>query len=136
MEFRKFDTLPQEAVDIRTAVFVDEQKFKEEFDGIDKYAKVIICYDGEKPVAVVRYFKADGEYHIGRVAVIKEYRGRDIGAQIMRQAENEIKKEGGSLVSLDAQMHAEGFYRKCGYTPVGEIFFEQYCEHIKMIKTL
>ena len=136
MEFRKFDTLTQDAINIRTAVFVEEQKFEEEFDGIDKYANVIICYDGEQPVAVLRYFEEDGEYHIGRVAVMREYRGRNLGARIMQEAENEIKKEGGHFISLDAQMHAADFYRKCGYTPVGEIFLEQYCEHIKMVKNI
>ena len=34
MEYKIFDNLPQEAKYIRTAVFIDEQGFKNEFDEI------------------------------------------------------------------------------------------------------
>ena len=36
MEYKIFDNFPQEAKDIRTAVFIDEQGFKNEFDEIDE----------------------------------------------------------------------------------------------------
>lgn len=51
MEYKIFDNLPQEAKDIRTAVFIDEQGFKNEFDGIDDTAKHILIYHNGKAAA-------------------------------------------------------------------------------------
>lgn len=136
MEYRIYDSLVEDAREIRERVFVEEQKFEHEFDEIDDFAKVIVCYDGDKPVAICRYFKEGCEYRIGRLAVISEYRGKGLGSEMLAEAEKAIKSEGGSIVSLGAQLRAQKFYEKCGYSPVGDTFFEEYCEHIKMVKTI
>ena len=46
-----YDTLPDEAAEIRRAVFVEEQGFHNEFDEIDKRAKHIVLYDNNAPWA-------------------------------------------------------------------------------------
>ena len=38
MEIRRFDTLPESAIRVRTAVFVEEQGFVNELDGTDQVA--------------------------------------------------------------------------------------------------
>lgn len=136
MEYRVYDSLVEDARAIREKVFVEEQRFEQEFDDIDDYAKVIVCYGGARPVAISRYFKDGEEWRIGRLAVIAEYRGKGLGREMITEAEKAIKREGGSFVSLDAQLRAQSFYEKCGYRPVGETFFEEYCEHIKMVKNI
>lgn len=93
MEYKIFDNLPQEAKDIRTAVFIDEQGFKNEFDEIDDTAKHILIYHDGKAVGIARFFSEDGkEYHIGRVAVLKPYRKYGYGKEIIFAIENELKK--------------------------------------------
>ena len=83
MEYKIFDNLPQEAKYIRTAVFIDEQGFKNEFDEIDDTAKHILIYHDGKAVGVARFFSKDGkEYHIGRVAVLKPYRKYGYGKEM------------------------------------------------------
>ena len=137
MEYKIFDNLPQEAKDIRTAVFVDEQGFKNEFDEIDDSAKHILIYHDGKAVGVARFFSEDGkEYHIGRVAVLEPYRKYGYGKEIIFAIENELKKTNAERISLSAQTRVSGFYEKCGYKKVGGEYFDEFCPHIAMIKKL
>ena len=68
MTFRIYDKLCEDAKKLRTEVFVAEQGFEMEFDDTDSKARHIVGYDGEKPVAVCRYFygKSWRGYHAGR----------------------------------------------------------------------
>ena len=135
MQYNKFIGLINDIINIRTAVFVEEQGFKDEFDEIDKNCPHIVLYDNNNPIATCRYFLKNG-YHIGRVAILKEYRGKHLGNEIMNIAEKEIKNEGGKKVEVSAQARVKEFYKKLGYKEVGEIYFDEYCEHITMTKEL
>jgi predicted GNAT family N-acyltransferase len=122
---------------IRTTVFVNEQGFNEEFDSIDNYAKHIIIYDNNKPVAVGRYFTNDNEeYHIGRIAVLKDYRKFGYGKKIMQLIENEIKKTDAKIIVVSAQLQAQKFYEKCGFTARGSVYLDEHCKHIEMFKNI
>lgn len=134
MEMKFFNSLPEEAMYIRQTVFVDEQGFIDEFDEIDKIAVHGVMYDGNKPVATFRAFREDGsdEYHIGRIAVVKEYRGTGIGLALMEKAKEKIEELGGKEIVLSSQMQAKGFYEKAGYTGEGEVYLDQDCPHILM----
>ena len=123
---------------IRQTVFVDEQKFEDEFDETDGVATHFVMFDGDNPIGCARAFFDENEdaYHIGRVAVMKEYRGQHLGEKIMQFAEEYLKNEGANRVTLSAQVRASGFYKAIGYTPYGEEYFDQYCPHIAMEKTL
>lgn len=136
MTYKRFDHLCEDAEMIRRSVFMDEQGFKNEIDDTDNTAVHIVLYDGTDPAAVCRYFKDGDCYHIGRVAVMKSYRGRGIGKVIMDAAENEIRKDGGVKVVISAQTRARDFYEKCGYTAFGEIYLDEFCPHIGMYKNL
>ncbi len=133
-----YDTIPHEAVNIRQMVFVEEQGFHNEFDEIDECAKHIVLYDHRFPVATCRVFvdKFSGNFIIGRIAVVKQYRGKNIGSFILKCAENEIEKRGGKSVFLHAQLRAKEFYEKQGYRQYGKEDFEEYCPHIWMHKTI
>ena len=134
--YKKLIGLNDDIIKIRTAVFIDEQGFKDEFDETDKTCTHIVLYDEEKPIATCRYFKEGENYHIGRVAIIKEYRGKHLGNKIMQIAENEIKNGGGRITEVSAQVRVSEFYKKLGYNKVGDIYFDEICEHIRMIKKL
>ena len=67
---------------------------------------------------------------------MKDYRGRQLGNYILKIAENEIKKEGGKNITVSAQVRVKDFYAKNGYIEQGEIFFDEYCEHINMTKAI
>ena len=50
--------------------------------------------------------------------------------------ENYIKKDGGQTIEVSAQVRVSEFYKKLGYNQVGDIYFDEYCEHIRMVKKL
>lgn len=137
-EYRLYDSLPDDAVFIRRKVFVEEQHFEEEFDERDKSSSHIVLYIEGTPAAVCRYFYDDklNSYVVGRIAVIKEFRGRNIGSDILREAQTHITKLGGKKIMLAAQTRARGFYEKQGYTACGSEFMEEYCPHIWMYKNI
>ena len=114
MNYKKYQTLMEDVIKIRTAIFVEEQGFKNEFDDIDKTCTHIVLYDKQIPVGTCRYFHEGPNYHIGRVAVSKKYRGQHLGEHIMQIAEDEIKNEGGKQIEVSAQMRVKDFYHKLG----------------------
>ena len=131
-----------DAYAVRAAVFVNEQGFSEaiEFDDIDHIAYHIVIFDGQKPIATGRVFPEQPEskdtYVIGRVAVLKKYRGKEIGIKLMTKLEECAKALGGSRVVLGAQLRAREFYTKRGYKEYGEEYMDEQYPHINMEKAL
>ena len=138
MNIKIFDTLPEEASAIRRSVFMDEQGFEEEFDETDAIATHLVMYDRHTPVATCRLFPREGSdtYIVGRLAVRKEYRGRGLGAALLEAAEEEAAKRHGDSVILHAQLQAQRFYEKQGYSACGEIGDEEGCPHTWMRKKI
>lgn len=121
---------------IRREVFVSEQGFVNEFDNIDSEAYHIVAFvDGEQ-AAAARLFEEDRGWHIGRVAVLKKFRGMGLGAQIMKKAEEFARENKISKISLSAQKRVQGFYEKLGYKAQGDIYYDEFCPHIMMTKEL
>lgn len=138
MDIRIYRTLPQEARDIRTVVFVDEQGFEEEFDTTDNIATHLVLFENGMPAAVCRVFwdEPTSRYLVGRVAVRLEFRGKGLGAAIMNAAEDQVRKMGGKELHLHAQCRITPFYEAVGYDPYGPIEDDQGCPHIWMRKEL
>lgn len=139
MEIVFFNGLCDEAKELRTKVFVEEQKFVNEFDEIDSRAVHVVIKDNGKAVATGRTFVKGGDdsiYTIGRVAVDKEYRKTGLGRVVMESLESKAKELGASFVSLSAQLRAKDFYIKCGYSPCSQVYFDEDCPHIAMKKQL
>ncbi len=135
---KKFTFLPQEALDIRITVFVKEQGFVDEVDDIDRSAIHLVMLDDELPVATCRLFKAadSNDYILGRLAVLREYRGRGFGKIMLREAEKQARQLLAQRLTLHSQYTAKDFYEKCGYTACSEIEYEQNSPHIWMVKEL
>lgn len=136
--YRIYDKIPAFAMDIRTTVFVEEQGFIDDVDEVDAVASHIVAFDGEMPIATCRVFllEAPDVYMMGRLAVLKEYRGQGIGSQVLTRAEQRAASLGGSVLCLHAQYHAVGFYQSLGYSTYGELEYEQDAPHIWMKKAL
>ena len=128
------DKLFKTAGRIREEVFLSEQGFSVEYDDIDKYAFHVIVFDGEKPVATARFYGNENPVHIGRVAVVKEYRKKGVGEFLMKQTETYAKENGAVSATLGAQTRVSHFYRKCGYKEYGEEYMDEFCPHINMLK--
>ena len=136
IDFKVTNNLSEDEKMIRETVFIEEQKFKIEFDDTDDIATHIVMYIDNNPVGCCRLYKQENEYHIGRIAVLKPYRGKGYGEKILLNAERVAKEKGADSISLSAQVRASGFYEKLGYKKHGEIYFDEYCEHIAMKKDI
>ncbi|MBR2930509.1 MAG: GNAT family N-acetyltransferase [Clostridia bacterium] len=138
MTIKIYNILPKEAMDIRVKVFVLEQGFTDEEDEIDRAAHHILAYDGEQAIGVCRLFKDDGGkgYILGRLAVLKEYRGTGVGKALISASEGLARSLGGDRLRLHSQCHAEGFYIALGYSRASEVEYEQGKPHIWLQRRL
>ena len=132
------DYLPPQAQAIRQEVFMGEQGFSYEFDDTDRTALHLTLYEDGRAAGCCRLFpgEAPGAWHVGRVAVQKEYRGRGLGARIMEEAERAARERGGLCMELSAQVRAAGFYRRLGYVQEGEEYLDEHCPHVFMRKQI
>lgn len=138
MNYKLFDSLSPDAAKIRSKVFIEEQGFTNEFDSTDNNAKHLVAYDGDMPVAACRFFadSTDDCYIIGRIAVLKEYRGKNIGSKLLKKAEQYIRSYGIKEIRLHAQTQAVHFYNTLGYTGYGNVDYDEDCPHIWMCKRI
>ena len=120
---------------IRYEVFVDEQNVPVdlEIDGLDGKAKHALAFVDGVPIGTGRILN-DG--HIGRVAVLKNYRGLGIGKLIMKELIKCAQDMSLEKVWLSSQWHAHSFYLDLDFVCVGEIYKEAGIDHIKMHRAL
>ncbi len=139
MEIKVFDTIPQEARFIRETVFLDEQGFEKEYDENDNVAKHIVIYDESTAVATCRvYWDEEVDcHHVGRIAVLKPYRGKGLGIRIVSEAENLVRELGGKEVFISGQLRVAEFYKnKLGYTQYGDTYLEENVPHVALKKSV
>jgi predicted GNAT family N-acyltransferase len=119
------------ATPIRFAVFVEEQGVPREIelDEMDERSLHALVFENEKPVGTGRLLP-DG--HIGRMAVLKAWRGRGIGGQILRALMDKARSRGDREVVLSAQVHATAFYRAHGFMEEGSEYLEAGIPHRDM----
>lgn len=119
---------------IRETVFIKEQGFENEFDEIDSVAIHMLVKKDNKAIATARLYLENNSYHIGRIAVLKEYRALKIGSKIIKILEEEVKKSNVKRIEISSQVRTKDFYYKCGYKEVGDIYLDEGCPHVLMIK--
>jgi len=71
---------------------------------------------------------------IGRIAVLKEYRGKQLGKLVVEKLLERAAELQAKEVHVHAQTYAAGFYEKLGFVAYGETFMESAIEHIGMMK--
>ena len=120
-----------EAQRIRFAVFVEEQGVPAELEMDDMDARCLhaLAFHESQPIGTGRLLP-DG--HIGRMAVLKPWRGRGVGAALLRRLVQAARDRGDREVVLSAQVHALGFYRAQGFTAFGEVYEEAGIPHQAM----
>ena len=123
---------------IRRCVFIEEQGVPEqiEMDEDDAHAFHALALDGNTPVGCGRMVAHDGYVKIGRMAVLSERRGKGIGRSILAFLMQRAREQGIGRAVLHAQLTAEGFYLKNGYSPEGEVFEEAGIAHRRMSREL
>src|SRR5512139_4035715 len=100
---------------IRFEVFVKEQGVPEslEWDGIDPECLHVLAFDqAGMPIATGRLLP-DG--HIGRMAVMKDWRRRGVGGAVLAELLRLARGRGDKLVILHAQSYVKQFYERTGF---------------------
>ena len=124
-----------EILKARARIFITEQKILYvDMDDIDyKSLHVFIEENGQ----VLAYFRAYLEdeitVKIGRVLTLTH--GCGYGARLLVKGLEEVKsKFKCKKIVIDAQKHAEGFYKKFGFVTCSDDFLEEGIIHVKMTK--
>lgn len=133
--------------EVRSRVFIEEQQvpIELEWDEYDEDAMHWLAFDTEqqqspvpgqtvdhppaKPIGTCRML-SNG--HIGRMAVLKQYRGQGIGRMLLDAAINQAKNLQLFEVYLHAQTHAITFYQTAGFITHGGVFLDANIEHSAM----
>lgn len=120
---------------VREHVFINEQGISPEieFDGLDDSAIHVLVFSNGLAIGTGRILD-DG--HIGRIAVLREYRNQGLGSKIVCSLIDEAINRDYKRVYLGAQKQAVNFYRKLGFIQFGEAFLEAGIMHLSMEKNL
>jgi len=123
---------------IRKTVFVEEQAvpLELELDEYDDVATHFLLRDGDAPLATARLLSKHGRAKIGRVAVLKEARGRGLGLTLMRAVLEEARRQGFTEAVLDSQTYAIPFYERLDFVAEGEEFDDAGIPHFLMRRRL
>lgn len=117
---------------LRREVFIVEQQVPEELEWDDADATCIhaLALDVQgRPIGTGRLLP-DG--HVGRMAVIPQWRRRGVGGTILEYLIKHAWRQGHTAVHLNAQTHALGFYARHGFVAHGGEFMDAGIPHRQM----
>lgn len=121
---------------VRTEVFIVEQQVpeEEEWDDDDPQAQHFLALDPAGAAIGTARLTPDGR--IGRVAVVKAWRGQKIGESLLRAAVEAASVRGIPELRLAAQTYALNFYQRFGFSAYGEVFQDVGIDHQWMRREL
>jgi predicted GNAT family N-acyltransferase len=127
------DALRKAIFEVRREVFVKEQEVnqEEEYDEYDLSSNHLAALIGDVVVGTCRFRKAEKGIKLERFAVLRDYRGMDIGENLLLYCLSSVQKE--ATVYLHAQIQVVDFYSKYGFEKQGEMFEEAGIKHYKMV---
>jgi predicted GNAT family N-acyltransferase len=125
----------EKAFGIRMRVFVREQGVPKEIemDRDDDRALHFLAFAAGKAVGTARIVMRHGRAKIGRMAVLKGYRGRGVGKKLLKRAVAAARRRRAQTIYLHAQVPVIGFYEILGFQCAGPVFEEAGIPHRKMI---
>ena len=125
---------------IRIKVFVIEQQipWQWEFDRYDESAIHLLVEFNNQIIGTGRLYQSenDFEYKLGRMSVLKEFRGKGLGTKILKQFEIIAKEKNISEIYLEAQSDKLDFYLKEDYVIKGNEYIMDGISHKLMFKII
>ena len=118
------------ADDVETIARIKATSFAHSVDGarriiLENMANAHVQYYlgklGEEAVGCLNLYESDNEYDIYAFAVLREYRGRGFGRQMLEQVIKEVPVESAKGVGLEVETQNEnaiGLYRSCGFVEI------------------
>lgn len=125
-----------EASPIRELVFVREQAvpLELELDEEDPRCEHALARAADGAAVGTGRLLPDG--HIGRMAVLKEWRGKGVGALLLQALIGRARERGHARARLNAQTYAIGFYRRYGFEVSGPEYMDAGIPHVPMQRDL
>jgi len=121
---------------VRETVFVYEQGVPPELerDEHDPVCRHAVARTSAGEVIGTGRLLPDG--HIGRMAVLRPWRGAGVGGRVLEALIDEARLRGMREVMLNAQLTAEDFYHRHGFVAEGDVFMDAGIEHRAMRRSL
>ena len=131
LKLTRWDKEQTSLSEIRRRVFIEEQQVPEEleWDEDDKACIHVLVTNNQTPIATGR-IKMDG--HIGRMAVLKDYRNKGVGSAVLKALINFSKTLKMKSVYLHAQTSAIPFYEKHDFKTSSKEFMDAGIPHKTM----
>ena len=119
---------------IREKVFIEEQKVTSqlEWDGMDEEAIHFLAFKNEKAIGCARAFVIENYMQLGRMAVLKAYRGEGVGTALIEKVITTAKLNQLSAIYIIAQCQAIDFYKKFGFEITSDIYLDAEILHRDM----
>ena len=119
--------------DIRHQVFIVEQNVPQhvEIDQFEDLARYLLATLDGQFVGTARWRKTTKGIKLERFAVLKENRTYGVGRALVEFMLEKVINE--AVVYLHAQDHVIIFYKKFGFQPVGDYFYEGGISHQEMV---
>lgn len=129
-------SLLYEILKIRQEIFIVEQFCPyNDIDNKDEKAKHLCGFIDDNLVAYSRIFETgiyyDNYAAIGRIVINKNFRGKQIGAKLMKES---IAQLPNVEIKIEAQCYLEQFYTKYGFVKKGKSFAWDGILHYAMIR--
>jgi predicted GNAT family N-acyltransferase len=117
---------------VREMVFIREQgvPVELEWDEFDMNGLHLLAVDSAQNAIATARLLPNGV--IGRMAVLREWRGKGVGSALLLRVLEEARKKQIKRITLSAQLHASGFYVRFGFQTAGEEFMDAGIPHIGM----
>lgn len=117
--------------EVRTSVFIEEQFVTPEFewDEIDASAVHLLAMHENRAIGclrIIQYAK------IGRMAVLKPWRGLGVGKMLLNEAIKICALQGSKQIDLSAQTHAIDFYQQAGFQIMSDEYTDVQIPHVDM----
>lgn len=122
----------QALTSIRRLVFIEEQKVPVDLEWDEKDTQAIhwlALNEMKQPIGCARLVN----HHIGRMAVLKDWRGKGVGDALLKAAVTQCKIAGKQEVVLSAQTHAISFYEQQGFSVVSKPYLDANIWHVDMV---
>ena len=126
----------EELRSVRRTVFIDEQSIPEalEWDEFDAVCRHALAEDAAGRAVGCGRLLPDG--HIGRMAVLSAWRGKGVGAALLRHLVDLARARGHARVILNSQTQAMPFYARNGFVAEGVEYLEAGIPHRTMMLAL
>ena len=109
---------------------------EQDLRGEEEQVHLAAMNDDGQVIGCVLVAFSGGASKIRQLAVDGAYRGRGIGIELMKRAEEAIRSRNVPVVTLHGRVTARGFFEKLGYAAASDVFIEVTVPHIKMQKNI